>query len=78
MRWRLAPKLNEVFAQIGLNDFDTGSLERRVELDFLGHHRFGFGNQTGIVLPCDLHDDLGSLLWVRSSMDVKAVPLQAF
>ena len=42
---RLAAQLDDVFAQVGLDDAHAGGFERRVEGDFLAEHGFGFGNQ---------------------------------
>ncbi len=40
----LAPELDDVFAEIGLDGRYAGLFERAVEVDLLGNHRLALGN----------------------------------
>jgi hypothetical protein len=51
----LAGELEDVLAEIGLDDFDACGFERRVQLDLLGEHRLPFRNELcigGCADPC--------------------------
>ena len=50
MRRRLARKLDYPLAQIGLDGVDTRRLERRVEMDLLRGHAFGFNDRFSPTL----------------------------
>src|SRR6516165_3220019 len=45
MAWRLAPQLDDVFAEVGLDRDDAVSFEMFVEADLLGNHRLALGDR---------------------------------
>ena len=46
----LAPELDDIFAEIGLDHLDAGGLQMRVEPDLLRHHRLALGDELGACL----------------------------
>ena len=52
VRGTLAAQLDDVFAEVGLDDAVAGGFEIVVETDLLGDHGFGFGNQKPIRRLC--------------------------
>lgn len=53
---RFAAHLCGEFAEVGFNGFDSGVLERVVEVDFFGRHAFGFDGGFGAVFLGDLDE----------------------
>src|SRR5262245_27890252 len=45
--WALAPRLRDVFAEIGLDHLDPRGFEMGIETDLLRRHRFAFGDNLG-------------------------------
>ena len=54
MRRRFAAKLNDIFAEVGLDCVDIRRLERGVEADLLGDHRLALGHCLGGALAAEL------------------------
>ncbi len=62
VRGTLPRNLNDVLAEIGLDRLDAGSLERRIEMNLFGGHRFAFDGPPHARLFQDLDDDLTGIL----------------
>ena len=60
VRGRLVAKLDDVFAEIGLDRLDAGGLERLVEADLLGDHRLAFGDALGAARLAEVEEDAGA------------------
>ena len=50
-------ELHDVFAKVGLDDFEPSSLERSVEMRLFRHHRLRLGNPPYAVLARDVDDE---------------------
>ncbi len=62
MRGHLAAKLDDIFAEIGLDRRDAVGLERGVEADLFADHRLAFGDAVRAVAAADIeHDIIGGL-----------------
>jgi hypothetical protein len=72
MRRRLAAKLNDIFAKIGLDRIDPRRLERGVEAKLLGDHRLAFGHGLGAALLTELQDDIDAFPGGQRIMDMAA------
>ena len=71
----LAPKLDDIFAEIGLDHLDAGGMQLGVELDLLRHHRLAFGDELGPRLLAEPNHDgagVGRGLTRRPSRDRRA------
>ncbi len=72
----LAAELEDVLAEIGLDDLQPGRLERGVELDLLGRHGLRLRNELRVVPSADLDDIGAGLLGGCADLDVPASRLE--
>ncbi len=63
---RLLPKLDDVFAEIGLDRHDAVRFEKRIEPDLLGDHGFALGHGLRARLAQNAKDDLARLTASRA------------
>ena len=61
MARRLLGKLDHVLAEIGLDHFEAGALERVVDRHLFAHHGFAFGDALGAGTLAQIDDDLARL-----------------
>ena len=61
---RLAGQLDDVLAQVGLDDLEAGLLERLVEVDLLGRHRLGLDDRAHAASAAQVDDDAPRVLGV--------------
>ncbi len=71
-RW-LVRELRDVFAEIGLEDPNTGAGQGSVQPDLFGHHRLRFHHVADAVSLGDLEDGMTRLGRVARPMDVASV-----
>ena len=57
MAGRFVGELDDVFAEVGLDDAQSGLFKSVVEVDLLGCHGLGFDDEVGAVLEGDIFDD---------------------
>jgi hypothetical protein len=58
----LAAKLDDVFAEIGLDRLDAVLLEELVQPDLLRDHRLALGHGAGARCAADVEDDVARVL----------------
>ena len=69
---RLLRQLDDVFAQVGLQDLKTRRFQGGVQRRFLADHGFALGDVGAARLPAKLHDDLFGLLGRLGPMHLTA------
>ena len=69
---RLAAKLDDVFAEIGLDRLDAVRLEMLVQADLLGDHRLALGDGARAGAAADVEDDAARILGRLGEMHVAA------
>ena len=72
VRWHLVAKLDDVFAEVGLDRRDAVGLKVVVEADLLGDHRLALGDGARARLPADFQNRLARLLGRARVVDVAA------
>ncbi len=72
VRGRLAAKLDDVFAEVGLDRLDPGRLERLVEADLLRDHRLALGDALRSERLAEVDNDPPRRLRVLGEMNVAA------
>ncbi len=72
VRRPFAGQLDDELAEIGLRDLDARRLERRVEMDLLGGHRFRFDRPLAVRFLRDVDDDAACFLGVAGPVDLAA------
>jgi hypothetical protein len=72
MAWPLAPELDDIFAEIGLDHRDLGSVEMLIEPDLIAHHRLALGDELGTGRLAELEHDGPSIGRSRRVMHLPA------
>ena len=73
--WRLVAQLNDIFAQIGFDGFNTIAFQVLIDRDFLGDHRLALGDGFGIGALADIEDDIAGILGTCRPVDTAATVL---
>ncbi len=72
MARRLAPELDDVFAEVGLDRLDAVRLQMLVELDLFGDHRLALGHAASAEQPTDAQDRVARLFRRAAPMHLAA------
>ncbi len=71
----LSGQLNNEFAEIGFGNLNSASLQRGIEMNLFGGHRFRLHGELAIGLLGDLQNDLAGILGRAGPVHLPAVSL---
>ncbi len=69
--WPFAADLHDVLAEVRLDDLNAFAFEVGVEINFVGNHRFRFGDEPCAGFLADAEDDLAGFLRCRRPMHAR-------
>src|SRR5713226_4543102 len=76
VRGTFAAQLDDIFAEVGLDDVEAGLLEGRVEREFFSGHRLALDHAFGAAFAGDFQNIVARLGGIRSDKDLASVGLE--